>query len=924
MRALVACLLWLFPPRFRHRFGPDLIATFDDRWRDDDGGGWRLALRTVADLLRAAAAEWRSTLRARPSVSPEPWFIYRRSSYSPSRTWMMPNFRLAFRSLVKTPLVTTVAVCSLALGIGANTAIFSLFDKILLRPLPVSAPDDLVNLAAPGPKPGSSNCGSAGTCDTLFSYPMFRDLERRQTVFTGIAAHAEFDANFAYDGEATTGAGLLVSGSYFPVLGLRPALGRLLAPSDDAVLGEPHAVVLAHDFWQARFASHPDVIGRTLLVNGVGLTIVGVAPAAFHGTTKGTMPQVFAPVTLRGLLQPLNDAGFDDRRAYWLYLFARRRPGVSIDRARTAINQPYQDIITGVEASLQTGMSDETLARFKTKRIVVTPGVRGQSRLDAYAPAPLTFLLALTAIVLLIACANIANLLLARSVARRGEMAIRLSIGASRRHLVIQLLTESCLIGVIGAALGLGVAYGTLAALRSLLPMALATPLDVRIDPTMLGFAAVLAVGTGLLFGLFPAIHGTRPDLVPALKNQAGQPSGGRAAGRFRASLVTVQITLSMLLLVGAGLFTKSLVKVSRVDLGIDVEHLVTFGIAPSMNGYPASRSRAVFDQVEEGIRALPGVTSASAVAVPLVAGNDWGTSVVVRGFDAGPDTDIGSEYNLVDTDFFRTTGMPMMAGRDFTRADVVGAPKVAIVNEAFVRKFKLGQAAVGAHLRQGTLESHDPFDMEIVGVVRDAAYSDIKDVVPPVLYTPYRQDPRAGAAGTFYVRTSTDPDTLVHAIPEVVHRIDPNLPVDALRTMPQQVSEDIAVDRMLTTLAGTFAALATILAGIGLYGVLAYTVSQRTREFGLRMALGATPPSIARLVLGQVARMTIVGAAAGTAAALLAGRSVGSLLFHMEGRDATVTAGALALLVLVAAIAGWIPAVRASRTDPMHALRQE
>jgi ABC-type antimicrobial peptide transport system permease subunit len=265
-----------------------------------------------------------------------------------------------------------------------------------------------------------------------------------------------------------------------------------------------------------------------------------------------------------------------------------------------------------------------------------------------------------------------------------------------------------------------------------------------------------------------------------------------------------------------------------------------------------------------------------------------------------------------------------MMAGRDFTRADVVGAPKVAIVNEAFVRKFKLGQAAVGEHLRQGTLESDGPFDMEIVGVVRDAAYSDIKDVVPPVLYTPYRQDPRAGAAGTFYVRTSTDPDTLVHAIPEVVHRIDPNLPVDALRTMPQQVSEDIAVDRMLTTLAGTFAALATILAGIGLYGVLAYTVSQRTREFGLRMALGATPPSIARLVLGQVARMTIVGAAAGTAAALLAGRSVGSLLFHMEGRDATVTAGALALLVLVAAIAGWIPAVRASRTDPMRALRQE
>jgi predicted permease len=915
MRALVAALLWLFPPRFRHRFGADLAASFDDRWRGE-GGGWRLALRTIADLVWGAAAEWRST--------PRQWSAKPSGSATTIGGVPMPDVRLAFRALVKTPLVTAIAVLSLALGIGANTAIFSLFDKVLLRPLPVPAPADLVNLEAPGPKPGSNSCGDEGPCDVVFSYPMFRDLERQQAVFTGIAAHTSFGANLAYDGEATTGGGLLVSGSYFPVLGLRPALGRLLEPSDD-LASDARVVVLEHAFWQARFASNPDVIGRTLVVNGIGLTIVGVAPDGFRGTTKGSAAQFFVPITLRDLMQPFNGRDvLKDRRGYWLYLFARLRPGVSIDQARMAINQSYHAIITGVEAPLQAGMSDDTLARFKAKRVVVTPGARGQSRLEDRARAPLTFLFALTAIVLVIACANIANLLLARSVARAGEMAIRLAIGAGRRHLIVQLLAESCLLGALGAACGLGVAYGTLAATQSLLPTSLATPLDVQIDPSMLGFATLLAIGTGLLFGLFPALHSTRPDLVVALRNQAGQPSGGCAAARFRAGLVTAQITLSMLLLVGAGLFTKSLVNVSRVDLGIDVEHLVTFSITPGMSGYTTARGLVLVDAVEDGLRALPGVTNVSAAAVRLVAGDDWGTGVVVEGFDAGPDTNVGSEYNEVDTDFFRTTGIPILAGRDFTRTDVVGAPKVAIVNQAFVRQFKLGHAAIGARLRQGDPQSHDPLDTEIIGLVPDTAYSGVKDDPPPVLYTPYRQDARAGAGGTFYVRTSNDPDGFVRAIAGVVHQIDANLPIDTLRTMPQQVREDTATDRMITTLAAAFAGLATILASIGLYGVLAYTVSQRTREFGLRMALGAAPRSIARLVLRHVAHLTVAGAVAGTVIALLAGRLVESLLFRMEGHDATVTVGALFVLVIVALAAGAVPALRASRTDPMRALRQD
>jgi predicted permease len=834
----------------------------------------------------------------------------------------MPNLRLALRTLVKTPFLTAVAVASLALGIGANAAIFSLFHELLLQPLPVPAPDRLVNLAAPGPKPGSQSCGRAGDCDVVFSYPMFRDLERQQTVFTGIAAHQLFRCNLSYDGQTTAEDGVYVSGSYFPTLGLTPAAGRLLAPSDDAVLGEPHAVVLAYDYWQSRFATNPDVVGRPLVVNGVSMTIVGVAPRGFSGTTTGVRPQIFAPITTRKLLDPIWDE-FENRSAYWAYLFAQLRPGVTIEQARRSLGEQYHQIVTGVEVPLQKGMSDQTMARFKAKPILLTPGARGQSNLRDDARGPLTFLFILTGLVLLIACANVANLLLARSAAREGEMAIRLSIGAGRRHLITQLLTESCLLAVTGGVVGLGVAYGTLAFIGSLLPAQQGATLSFQLDPTVLVFSAALSIGTGLLFGLFPALHSTRPNLAVTLKNQAGQPSGGKAAARFRTALVTAQITVSMLLLIGAGLFTKSLANISRVDLGIQIDHLVTFAIAPAGNGYTPEQSRAVFERVEDSLTAIPGVASVSSAVVPLIAHNNWGTGVMVQGFDAGPDTDIESRVNEVGTGFFGTVGMPMLAGRDFTKTDTLKAPKVAIVNETFVKKFKLDRGAVGMRLRQGGPDSQKPFDTEIVGVVADAHYSEVKQPVPPLLYLPYRQDDELGYL-VYYLRTRIDPASIVHAIPETVHRIDANLPVMELRTMPEQVRDNTAVDRTITTLAAAFAVLATLLAGIGLYGVLAYTVSQRTREFGLRMALGAAPLAIGRLVARQLARMTVAGGIVGVGLALVLGRYLASLLFQMQSTDATIIAAAVVLLLVMASAAGIIPALRASRIDPMRALRTE
>ncbi|PYR02890.1 MAG: multidrug ABC transporter substrate-binding protein, partial [Acidobacteria bacterium] len=529
----------------------------------------------------------------------------------------MATFRFALRTLFRTPFVTTVAIVSLALGIGANAAIFSLFNQLLLANMPVPEPHRLVNLSAPGPKPGSQSCNQAGNCDAVFSYAMFRDLERVQTPFTGIAAHVSFGANLAARGETHNGQGLLVSGSYFRVLALTPSLGRLLGPDDDPTPGEAHVVVLGHAYWQSRFGRDPGVLGQSIIVNGQTMTIVGVAPSGFKGTTLGIDPDVFAPITMRGFSQPFK--GFDDRRNYWAYLFARLKPGVSLDQARTALATPYHAIVNDVEAPLQKSMSAPTLARFKAKPILVDPGGRGQSNVSSVAKAPMTLLLGVTALVLVIACANIANLLLARSAGRAAEMAVRLSIGASRWQLVRQLLAESCLLALLGGVAGLVVAQWTLDLIASILPAQAADTVSMTVDRRLMLFAGGLTIATGLLFGLFPALHGTRPDLVSALKGQAGQPAGARSAARFRTSLATAQIALSMALLVSAGLFTKSLLNVSRVDLGVKADHVLMFRISPELNGYKPERSRQLFERLEDQLGALPGVSSVTASAVALL-----------------------------------------------------------------------------------------------------------------------------------------------------------------------------------------------------------------------------------------------------------------------------------------------------------------
>jgi predicted permease len=833
----------------------------------------------------------------------------------------MSNLRLAFRTLFKTPFVTAVAILSLALGIGANSAIFSLFNQLLLRPLPVRAPEELVNLSAPGPKPGSQNCGQAGDCDVVFSNPMFRDLEKTQTVFTGIAAHSGLGANLAYQGRTLDAEGALVSGSYFPVLGLQPALGRLFVPDDDRTPGGHFVVVLSHAYWRTHFEESASILNATLIVNGHPMTIVGVAPPGFTGTTLGSEPKVFVPLSMRERMVP-GWKGLENRRSYWAYLFARLKPGVSIEQARSAIHVPYRAILHDVEAPLQHGMSDQTMQRFRAKEIAVEPGARGQSSVHAEVRAPMLLLLGVTAIVLLIACANIANLLLARAANRAAEMAVRLSIGASRGQLVRQLLVESCLLAAFGGVAGLIVARWTLLAIASILPAEANQGITFEIDRTMLLFAAALSLATGLLFGLFPALHSTRPNLVSTLKGNTGQPSGARAAARFRATLATVQIALAMALLVSAGLFTRSLLNVSRVDLGLKTDKLVVFGVAPVLNGYKAEQSRALFERIEDELSAVPGVTAVSASLVPLIAGNSWGNDVRVQGFESGPDIDSNSRMNEAGPGYFRTLGIPLLAGREFTRADAAGAPKVAIVNEAFARKFKLGRDAVGKRMRASGSPGTE-LDTEIVGLAQDAKYNTVKRDVPPLYVIPYRQGGELGFIN-FYVRTALDEQQLLSTIPSVIRRLDPTLPIQDLKTMDVQVRENMFMDRLISLLSAAFAVLATLLAAVGLYGVLAYTVAQRTKEFGLRMALGADAARVRALVLGQVGRMILVGGIVGLAAAVGIGRLAGSLLFELEGHDPAVLAASAVVLTLVALSAGFIPAHRASRLDPMRALRYE
>jgi predicted permease len=836
---------------------------------------------------------------------------------------MFQDLRYAVRALMARPLVTSAAVLSLAIGIGVNTAIFSVFDRLVLGRLPVQNPTDLVVVASPGPRPGNNSSGDGGDQDTIFSYALFRDLERVQNVFSGIAAQRDFPANLSHRGQTQRGQGVLVSGGYFPTLGLTPALGRLFTLEDDRTPGGHDLVVLSHDYWATQFGRDPAVLNGALVINGVPMTIVGVAPAGFRGTTKMERPQVFVPLTMAARVRPGWNR-MEQRNDHWLYVFGRLKPNLTREQAQGLLNVPFTALIRDVEyPALRRGIgSERARAAFQARQVFLRDGARGQNseRNQREMRSVMTLLFAVTGFVLLIACANVANLLLARANDRSTEISVRLSLGASAMRLVRLLLTEACVLGMAGAAAALIVSDATMRGLMTMLPVEDRELFTVGMNLPALAFTAGLGLLTGVIFGLLPAAQTVRRSLVTGLSARSSRTSGPRGAARLRASLAAAQIALATALLAQSGLFIVSLVNISRADLGIDSEGLITFRLAPSLNGYTPERTLAFFDQLEDDIRALPGVSAATSSTHPLLADSDSTTNVTVEGFDAGPDADTTVSYALVSTDYFRTVGVPLLAGREFTRADVTDRPKVAIVNEAFVRKFNLGSRALGARMKRGA--GNQPLDMEIVGIVRDAAYSEVKDAIPAQLFQPYRQNQFGGLS--FYVRSGSDAQALAAAIPGVVRQIDANLPIERLRTMDDQIWENTTQDRILTTLSSTFAGFATLLAAIGLYGILAYLVTSRVRELGIRMAFGATGGDVRRLVFGHVGRITLVGGVIGVGAALGLGRLGQAFLFRLEGFNLPIIAAASVAVVAVALLAGVLPARRAASVNPVEALRAE
>ncbi len=831
---------------------------------------------------------------------------------------LLNDVRYCLRGFARRPLFAVVVVATLALGLSVNAAFFSIYDQVLVRKVPAAAPHELVNLAAPGPKEGIPSCSNIGTCEEVFSYPMYRDLERLpDSPFVGLAAHRNSDVNLALDGATVAGTGLLVSGNYFSLLGLKPALGRLLDSNDDRVDGEASAVVLSYAYWETAFAEDLAVVGRTLVVNGKPLTVVGVAPRGFSGTTVTLRPQVFLPISFRWRDSPSAFPNHTNRKNYWVYLFARLKPGVSLEQAAAEINVPYRAILNDVDAPLINDFSEQTMREFRARTVTLEPGARGQTNIDAQ--APLTLLLVSTGLVLLIASVNIANLVLARGSARVGEIAVRASLGASKRRLLTLLLLEVGLLAAGAVLASLPLTLLELRGINGLLPAVASTVFDLSINACVVVVTIALAVISTLVFGLIPALKAMRADSSPSLQSQGVRTTGGKAAARFRAGLTTAQIALSMALLVLAGWFAQSLANIARADLGFRAEALTVFSLAPDRNGYTPQRTAALFEQLEEELAQIPGVTSVALAAVPLIANSMMQFGVTVEGYASAPGENTDVAINYVSPDFFRTVEMPLITGSGFARAQTGERQNRAIVNEQFVERFGLdASTVVGKRITTGT---DGPVDAQIVGIVQDAKYSDVKRDSPPQLFLPRSDLPFLGASA-FYVRSSSASLELRNSVQQVLARHDATLPLMNFRTMSDQAEENAFLDRFMSTLAAALAVIATALAAIGIYGVLSYGVAQRLREIGLRMALGAAPRAVRGMVLKQTAWMAGVGIAIGVSLAFLLGQGVRALLYGLSPTDPLVPATAVVALLAVVLAAAYWPARRAALVDPVTALR--
>jgi len=823
---------------------------------------------------------------------------------------MFRDVQYALRGLRNSPGFTAIAVLTLALGIGVNTTIFSMVNAILLKPLPVDRPDELVDIYS---RP-SNMTEEFGTTSWL-DYQEYRD---QSETLSGIVAYTNFFANFAREGRSELIVGEVVSGNYFDVLGVPPRLGRSFAPEETATELTHPVTVLSHGFWQSRFGADPAVLGQTVRLNSTDYTVIGVAPASFGGMMPAVRAQMWVPTMMIEDIEPLGnqrwtggdwgDTRLERRGQRWLWMRGRRQPGLETSRVQAELE--------GIAARLAAEYTDsnelETIRVMETSGIVINPGF------DNILSSAGALLLGVVALVLLVACANLANMLLARAATRRREIAIRLAIGAGRGRLLRQMLTESLTLAIAGGVAGLALASGLIRLIAAYQPpMPIDIDVDFSLDWRVLAFTLGASALTGVAFGLVPAMRASRPDLVPALKSDGAAEDNGRRGLTLRDALVVVQVSVSIVLLVAGALLVRSLGAASQVDLRYDADRISFMALAMEMNGYDSERSEAFFDVARARLEALPGVESVALVSrVPLsLNDNNWG--VFIDGHQSSsadpPYTTAGAS---VDEHYFSTLDLAITSGRDFTTADVVEQRRVSVVTQAFATRYFPNTNAVGQQFR--TSWEADPH--EIIGVVEDYRVNTPGEEPTPYLHTPLRRDT---VFGNFMVRTSAPAATQLLRQENEIHAIDPDLVFLDSGPMRQLAETRLFAVRLGAWLIGSFGLLALVLAAVGLYGVIGYSVSRRTREIGIRIALGAESGNVLKLVLRQGMTLVMVGGVVGAALAAAAGQLLSSVLF-VSPVDPMAFAMALAILLAVAAFANWVPARRASRVDPMVALRGE
>ena len=829
---------------------------------------------------------------------------------------LLQSFRYAIRQLRKHPGFTAVAVLTLALGIGANTAIFTLFDQVLLRSLPVKEPDRLVVLQFTGEEE-HGHLSSRTDAHFYFSYPMYRDLRDRNSTLDGLIATDSAQVGVQWHNQPELVSAELVSGNYFDVLGVQPAAGRLFVAGDETV---PHAnpvAVLSFNYWQRRFGADSRIVNQNILINGSPFTVLGVARQGFKSAVLGDTPGVFVPMTMKAEVMP----GWDDlmdRRSRWLNIIGRLRAGMSRTQAEAGLAPLWYAL--RADEMKQLGYSEQHRDDFLIhSRLLALDGAKGLSPLRSDAQVPLTILMAMVGLVILMACVNVSSLLLVRAAARIREMSVRYALGAGRRQIVRQLLVEGVLLGLSGGALGVLLAPGVSATLIRMIWRGQELLFSARLDWRILLFNFGLALGVSLLFSMAPAIQFWRPDLIPALKPQVSSAGGTL---RFRRVAVGLQLGLSLLLLVGAGLFVRTLQRLKAVDIGFPTDHMLTFRLNPLLAGYPTAENKAVCTRVLETLSNLPGIRAVAATNDPELADDNIGQNITIAGYNAKEKEEMNVEHPSVSPGYFSAMGMTLLAGRELGEQDHDGTQKVAVINESMARHFfGTPEHAVSHYFGFGAGEIKT--DVAIVGVVKDAKHTTVRQKVLRTVFTPYLQDPNLRGMA-FYIRTAQLPEAAEATVRRAMQMLDSKLVLDNFRTMPEQIDNNLATERTIALLASGFGVLAVFMAGVGLYGVLAYSTAQRTREIGLRIALGAARSSVMRMVLFEVLWLAGISVALGVPASLLLARAVRSQLFGISSADPGALAFGTGLIAAVALVSAYLPARRAAKVDPMEALRYE